>query len=386
MAAACVPAASAQVYVQEYGSYVDANGIYTIMGSVRNAGEWAASGFLIISIQEQNHTHSETFGYLPVPADSEMPFKAKMPGVPPEAILLEPHITYAQVPAMPPGIRVVYDHTLVLHPDGHLTGYVLNAGNRTIHNPSIWAVIHGDAGVLDVARNHDSIGPLEPGDMAQFTMYPDPSVSEMVTYYSCFAPSDNSVFRLPADRNGQEYPFRYESGAWLYRPQFNPEGTQVTIQTTNSYPFETFANLEIPPVTREESFVVYRNGEETDYIQSMDEMGMWHVAFDIRERSQDIITVSGFEPGPVLPLMVPTYVREHAAEWGAGQASGYDSLLEDMRLMADRGMIPGGVPGEPHIPQWASNVMEWYGSGAISDHTLLAMLSNMLERGIIRLG
>ena len=47
------------------------------------------------------------------------------------------------------------------------------------------------------------------------------------------------------------------------------------------------ANLEIPAVTRQEIFEVYLDGEPVRFLQSIDEMGMWHLVFDIRKHSQD---------------------------------------------------------------------------------------------------
>lgn len=200
-----------------------------------------------------------------------------------------------------------------MHPDGHLTVYVTNTGDHTITNPTVWAVAHGAEGALDVARNAAPLGEVAPGQTVAFSMHPDPAVSSMVAYYSCFAPSDETVYTIKADKGGQAYDLRYESGAWLYRPVFGGDGAEVTIQATNRYPFETFANLEIPPVTREEAFEVYLDGEAVEFLQSIDEMGMWHLAFDIPKQSQPVITVRGFVYGPLLPAMVPPYLKENAA-------------------------------------------------------------------------
>ena len=386
---ACAPAAAAaEVYVpvDGYASYVDANGIFTVIGNVQNDGERTVSALLAISAQDGNLTHTISFRHHPIPAGQELPFRVKMPGVPPDAILLEPEVaSYARAVAPPTGMRVIYDETLVLHGDGHLSGRVTNSGNGTLYNPTVWAVVHGMDGMLDVVRNAHAIGTLEPGQTAGFAMYPDPSISEIVTYYSCFAPSQSSVIPLKADRNGDAYDMRYESGAWFYRPEFSADGTEVTIQTTNSYPWEMPANLEVPAVTRDEVFEVYLNGEPVQYIQSIDEMGMWHLAFSLKKYSQEVVTIRGFVAGQVLPPMVPEYIRDDAAGWATGLV-GDDDILDDLRLLADRRMIPPGPGGDPLMPPWMKTAAGWYGAGQLTHGEFLAMVSYMVERGIILLG
>lgn len=388
--AALAPAnapAAAQLHIplEEFDSYVDANGIYTIIGNVKNGHDRTVAPVLVLSVRDGSDIHTQTVQHNGIPAGAELPFKVKLPGISAGATLLEPEVYPSRAQENPPDIRVVYDETLVVHPDGHLTGYVINAGNRTVEDPAIWAVVHGVEGPLDVARNAHPLGIIAPGQTVPFSMYPDPAVSDTVTYYSCFAPSDNSVFTIKADRNGQPYDLRYESGSWLYRPVFSADGTEVTIQSTNSYPFETFANLEIPPVTREETFTVYLDDQDVRFIQSIDEMGMWHLAFNIPKHSQPVITVRGFEDGPLLPPLVPPYLREDAARWADGLIPD-DDLLETLRLLADRSMMPYGPEGDPLLPRWLAPLMGWYGAGLIPDDQFLAALSYLSYHGIVRLG
>ena len=385
VSASAPAAAQLHIPMDEFGSYMDAHGIYTIIGNVKNGHDRTVSPVLVLSVRDGPGTHTQTILHNSIPAGAELPFKVKLPGVSADAKLLEPEVYPEWARGDPPDIRVIYDETLVLHPDGHLTGYVINAGNHTVEDPAIWAVVHGAKGTLDVARNAHPLGIITPGQVVPFSMYPDPAVSDTVTYYSCFAPSDNSVFTIRADRNGQPYDLRYESGSWLYRPVFSADGTEVTIQSTNSYPFETFANLEIPPVTREEAFTVYLDGQDVDFIQSIDEMGMWHLAFNIPKHSQPVIKVQGFEEGPLLPPLVPPYLREDAARWAGGLIPD-DDLLEDLRLLADRSMMPYGPEGDPLLPRWLAPLMEWYGDGLISDDQFLAALSYLLYHGVMRLG
>lgn len=384
-ALAAPAAADMSIPDHEFLSYVDANGIYTIIGNVKNGYDHMVAPVLTLSVQDGPDTHAYTIRHSDIPAGAELPFRLKMPGVSADAVLLKPEVYPARAWGNTPDIRVIYDETLVVHPDGHLTGYVTNAGDRTVANPVVWAVVHGAGGALDVARSAAPLGIVAPGQAVPFTMYPDPAVSEMAIRYSCFAPSDRSVFPIKADRDGQAYDLRYESGAWLYRPIFSGDGTEVAINATNSYPFETFANLEIPPVTRQEEFSVYLDNIPVDFIQSIDEMGMWHLAFNIPKHSQPVVTVRGFEDGPLLPPLVPPYIRDDAALWAAGETPD-DALLDDLRLLADRSMISAGPEGDPLLPRWLAPLMAWYGQGLVDDGEFLAAVSYMSHSGVIRLG
>ncbi len=391
VATAAAPADSAAktgLYVppEEFVSYMDANNMYTIIGNVKNWYDRPVAPILTLSVRDGPDLHEQIVRHATIPAHSELPFKVKMPGVSADAVLLEPAVRPARaLGAAPPDIRVIYDETLIVHPDGHLTGYVTNAGGRPAEDPVVWAVVHGAGGPLDVARSSAPLGLLAPGETVAFEMHPDPAVLDAVTYYSCFAPSDDSTVPIKADRNGQTYEFRYDSGAWLYRPVFSEDGTEITFYSTNSFPFETFANLEIPPVTRQETFSVHLDGVEIDSIQSVDEMGMWHLAFNIPEHSQPLITIRGFEAGQPLSPMVPPYVREDAALWADGAISD-DELLETLRLLAFRSMMPAGPEGDPLLPDWLAPLMGWYGEGLLDDGQFLAATSYMLDNGVMRLG
>ena len=44
-----------------------------------------------------------------------------------------------------------------------------------------------------------------------------------------------------------------------------------------------------------EKFDVLVNGEPVKFIQSRDDEGNWHVAFDVDSSTQDVILISGFE-------------------------------------------------------------------------------------------
>ncbi|MXY37536.1 MAG: hypothetical protein F4Y82_03440 [Cenarchaeum sp. SB0665_bin_23] len=379
--------AAAEVYVpdDEYTSYVDANGIYTIVGNVKNQSPTGISTAVTVSVTDGYATYTGMIQHNFIPANSELPFKVKIPQVPSpydgDVILLDPQLEYNVTAGHIPQISVIYDEMLVLHANGTLSGFIVNNGNYTINDVIIWAVVHGADGVLDVSRSLHGIGPLNPGQTTKFVMHPDPVVADDVIYYSCFAPSSRSTYPVKAERDGMIYNLRYESGAWIYRPEFTENGTALTLQTTNSYTFDTFANIEIPPVTRQETFQVYRNDMPIDFVQSVDELGMWHLAFDIRKLSQDVITIKGFVPGVTMDPLVPEYLRYDAEQWILDESQ--DRILDDLFLLSDVGMISAGYKGEPHMPRWLVPLAQWYVDGIISGDKFLDAISYMIDAGII---
>ena len=371
----------------ELATYVDANGVYTITGNVKNGYLWDARPHLYLQVSDGPRSYEVEVPYGAIPSGGELPFKVKVPDASPHAELAGYDMATAAGVARTATLDVLYDHTLVVHHDGRLSGLAINSGSSTLEDPVLWAVVHGDASVLDAARS-EPLGSVAPGQTVPFEMRADPSISG-VSYYSCFAPSSDSVHPLTAQRGDQKYLMRYESGAWLYRPVFAEDGLSVEIQSTNSYPFETYATVEIPPVTRSESFEVYRNGEPANHTQRVDDMGLWHVSFDVRGHSQDVYMISGFERGDTLPALLADYIRQDMWAWASGDAPDrtvYTSLL----LLSEHSLLPEPLPPDeqvgPSIPDWVATLLTWWESGAVGDDDAMAALSHLIEAGLIRPG
>ena len=388
----------------EMASYVDHNDIFTIAGNIKNEHALHVIPILVLHIQDDgaaNTIHTVHVPYDVIPAGGELPFMAKIPDASDAAHLIKYDLDVKMAPPhyVPVTLDVMYDDTLVVHPDGHLTGFAVNSGNHTLYDPVIWAVVHGTDDVLDVARSMP-LGVIAAGQTVGFSMYPDPAINDEIVYYSCFAPSDVSIHPLTAQRDNQEYRMRYDSGAWLYRPVFGDDGTYVTLQTTNSFPFETYANVEIPAVTRNETFSVLQNDMVINHTQSVDETGTWHVAFTIRERSQDVITIRGFEQGKTLPVLIPEYIRDDMYAWAtvisndsADTIQAYDSnnakIAYALQWLADHQRLPeipqmetdneGGV----YVPFWFSMLIGWWHDSKISDEDALASIAYAIDAGMI---
>ena len=111
---------------------------------------------------------------------------------------------------------------------------------------------------------------------------------------------------LNADRDGQQYTFRYESGAWFKDGTFSSDSTELELYSLNSYFGEMNASFEFPQSSMHEEFEVHLDGssysndgtvhykERVDNLQSLDEMGNWHVYFSVPGFYQGDVTVKGF--------------------------------------------------------------------------------------------
>ncbi len=383
--------ASSDVYVplDEYLGYFDANGIYTVVGNVKNTNDFGVIPIITISVIDDSQTISKTINHVPLVPGKEIPFKIKFPellsNVP---ILVNPEIIFEKTVTNEIPIQVLYDKTLIKHEDGHISGKIQNIGNETIYYPKIYAVVHGYENVLDIAQNIEFIEKIEPGEILDFSMYPDPSIIGDVFYYSCFAPVDTTVIPVTAKKEGGNFDFRYDSGAWYSAAKFDEKGTTMSIRGYNSYPLETYANFEFPPISGNEKFSVTLNDEPVEFIQSIDEMGFWHVAFTVGPTSQGILKISGFEKGlPPELSTIPQWIKLDADWWSTNQISDSE-FLEGINFLFEKQIV--SVPerdviseSQWKIPTWVKNSAGWWSEEKISDDEFLNIIENLVKRKII---
>jgi hypothetical protein len=76
---------------------------------------------------------------------------------------------------------------------------------------------------------------------------------------------------------------------------FDETGTKLSISGINSFKIPTYVNFEFPTTSVGEKFDVLVDDKPIKFIQSIDEEGNWHVAFDIGSATQNAILISGFE-------------------------------------------------------------------------------------------
>ena len=200
----------------------------------------------------------------------------------------------------------MYDDSLVLHDDGRMTGTIKNAGDKTFLNFRVYALIKDqNEQILDVASSQQ-FGIMHPGEILKFEMLPDPRIANEIDSYSCFAFGDESILPLNVDRNGQQYTFRYESGVSFTATEFSSDNTELEMYSLNSFVGELNASFEFPQSSIHEDFEVYLEGssynndgtifykENITNLQSLDELGNWHVYFTVPGFYQGDVTVKGF--------------------------------------------------------------------------------------------
>ncbi len=293
-------AASGEVLIpdEEFAGYFDSNGIYTIVGVVKNTENYAITSHVDISVNDGGKIIPVGQDLPSVGANKDMPFKIRVPQVGNKNIILEkPTVTFSKSITPPPSeTHVLYDKTLIRHDDGHITGRITNDGNHTEYNVKVYAAIHGPNNkFLDAGINMEKIEKIEPGQTITFSIYPDPSIASDVNYYSCFNIGDETVVPLHATRNGEKFNFRYDSTAAFTVNGFDDTGTKLSLYGINSFKIPTYVNFEFPRTSEVEKFDVLVNDKPVKFLQSRDEEGNWHVTFDVDSTTQNAILISGFE-------------------------------------------------------------------------------------------
>lgn len=386
-----IPMADAEPFIppNEYLGYHDALGIYTVVGNVKNWDSFAVIPTITVSVIDGSQTVSETIRHVPLPPNGEIPFKIKFPDVVSDSpVLEEPVLTFERTVATRVPIDVLYDNTLVMHEDGHITGRIQNNGEQTIHYPKIFAVVHGHDAVLDIAQNIEFIGKIEPGEIVEFSMYPDPAITEDIIYYSCFGPVDTTVIPMTAQKNGGDYDFRYDSGSRYSGVVFDEEGTTMTLRGYNSFAIATYANFEFPAMSGDEKFTVTVNDQPIDFTQSIDELGYWHIIFSVDPISQDVVKISGFDKGipPDIPR-VPEWIKLGASWWAAGDIPAGE-FLEGINFLFEKAII--SVPSRDivtasqwNIPSWVAVPAQLWSEDQITDDEFLAMMEYLVQTGVV---
>jgi len=283
---------------EEFAGYFDSDGIYTIVGVVKNKENYAITPHVGMTMSDNGKTIRVGQDLPSVAANKDMPFKIRVPQVSNQNITLEkPTVTFNKSIAPPPSeIHVLYDKTLVRHDDGHVTGRIINDGNSTEYDVKVYAAIHGaNNKFIDAGINVEKIDKIAPGQTVAFSIYPDPSVASDVNYYSCFNIGDETIIPLYATRNGERFNFRYDSTAAFTVNGFDETGTKLSMYGINSFKVPTYVNFEFPRTSEGEKFDVLVNGKPVKFIQSRDDNGNWHVAFDVGATTQITILISGFE-------------------------------------------------------------------------------------------
>ncbi len=283
-ASSLIPFAAADVWIpeDEYLGYFDSQGVYTVVGAVKNTESHAVVPTITITINGVQQIEQQLPRVFP---NKDIPFKIPIKHVSGDVVLGKPIVVFEEnANAVPSNVEVIYDGSLKRHHDGHLTGKIINKGNTTEYDLEVYATIHGQGNAfLDVGKSLENIEKIEPGQIIDFTMYPESAIG------------DETVISLYAIRDGEKFDFRYDSTAAFTAVGFDESGTNLRIDGINSFKVPTFVNFEFPMTSEREKFEVLVNEKQIPFIQSVDEEGNWHVAFDVDGASQYKILIGGFE-------------------------------------------------------------------------------------------
>lgn len=377
----------------EFIGYVDEDGVYTVVGAIKNFEDFPIVPTVLIQIQNGENLIKKPFTFVNIMPGNTLPFKVKFPNFTSQSIvLLEPKISYLPGTERSIPVEVLYDDSLIKHEDGHLTGHIINNGDRPITNLKVYALIHGlDNKVLDMGQSIERIDQILPGEIKEFTMYPDAAIKDKILYYSCFAVGDSTVIPQFAIRNGARFDYRYDSYTWYSNAKFNDEGTELSMTTLNSFPLETYANFEFLVDSEDEKFQVYVNEKPKTNIQSKDEWGNWHVAFTVEPRESGNVLITGFSKDwqPTKEIAIPDWVRNNAGWWSEGKILDSD-FASGIEFMIKTGIIKvpttasGEIIPEKTIPNWIKNNAGWWADDLISDDDFVKGIQYLVENKIIR--
>ena len=290
--------ASGEVYIpdHEYVGFYDHDGVYTVIGGVKNNEMYPVIPTITVNVNDDGNVFSQEYEFSPVMPAQMLPLKLKLTQITSENPVLEPpQISYKQTEYKFKGGYVLYDNSLILHDDGRMTGKIKNAGDETFQDFRIYALIKDqNEKILGVASSQKFVL-MKPGNILEFEMVPHPKIADEINLYSCFAFGDDAIFPLNAERNSEQYTFRYESGAWFTDSEFNPEGTELSMYTFNSWHLDMNASLEFPQSSMHEDLQVYLDDGKVQSLQSLDEMGNWHLYFTVPNFYQGDTTITGFK-------------------------------------------------------------------------------------------
>jgi len=300
-----LPPALANVWIpdNEFLGYYDSNGLYTVAGAVKNTEDMSIIPSIIINVRDGDEQISENVTLSIVDSGKDIPFKIKIPEVLGKSATLEkPQVGFVKSSNNASSIDVIYDRTLIKHPDGHTSGFIINNDTSPAYGVKVYAVIYGKYGkVLDIGKSVEMIEKIEPGQKVAFSMYPDSQFASNVSYYSCFALGEDPTQTIKVQRNGNPFYFTYISSGYVTDSKFDDFTQSVTFTVRHPFPDKGFVNFMFPQESESQKFTVTADGKETEFIQSKDPDGSWHVAFNLLPQSTMHVTVSGFEQQSPLP-------------------------------------------------------------------------------------
>ncbi len=289
---------NAEVWIpdNEFGEYFDSNGIYTVIGAVKNTQNVAIIPTITINVKDDQKMISNSYILPIVDASKDIPFKLKIPVIESKKVILEkPDVNFVLAKHNSTNIQVIYDTTLVKHADGHTSGFIINNDTIPAYGIRVYAVIYGkDGKFLDTGKSVETFTVMKPGERKEFNIYPDPFLSAKVSYYSCFALGEDPTQSVTIERGGKKFYFTYLSDGYLTDPKFDDSQNSLSVIARNPWPQESYVNFMFPLQNNNEKFSVYLDDKPTDALQSKDPDGFWHIAINLTPQSTHTVMISGF--------------------------------------------------------------------------------------------
>jgi len=372
--------ASAEVLVHnnEFRSYFDSRGLYTVFGSVRNMENQPVLARVQVTVNAGDNTFSES-KILPVIFPSkDMPFKFKFPQIRiADPVLQDPQISFILTNSNPLNLEVNYDNTLIRHPDGHLTGFISNTGNDILYNVNAYALVHNKNNeLLDEVQTTQPISKISPRDKEQFMMYPDPTIARQVTYYSCFIPGTDSFIEMSTQWKEKKFYFSVLSIVYFTNQKLNEDETAISFDASNPWQIPFYANFMFPSESSNGNFNVLVDGKQVSPLISKDsDTGNWHVVFNV-EYGQHKVLISGFDANYVPNTNEYFFLTPKSAltAW-----AGYSTFtIPDSELLDVL-----GIQGK-FVPSWVKNAVMYMIFDNLPTDDIVNEIKYLKQVGIVK--
>jgi len=303
-----------EVYIPEHEliGFYDNNGVYTIFAGIKNKEYHPIIPTVKISVQESEKIVEKEFRLAAIMPENMLPMKVQIPEITDEnPILLKPEISYEKTTRSFSGGYIIYDDSLQILEDGSLIGKIRNGGEQVFEKFRIYALAKDKNDVIVDVVSSEIFDRMNPGQILDFKLIPLPDVAEKIEYYSCFAFGDDAIMPLTVKQNDETFTFRYTANAWFKDAIFSEDGSELNMYSLNGYQLPVVGSFEFPTNSINEKYVVTLEGEKmakgagskdpkikftesVETLQSIDEMGNWHLYFEVPESFQGNVKISGF--------------------------------------------------------------------------------------------
>jgi hypothetical protein len=244
-------------------SFVDSSGMTNIVGIFKNTGDTSISVTLALDIVDKDGQKSVLqeipYGRVISPA-KDAPFKFKLPAQ--SSPVGTPYVIDLKEIEQPYYDMLVFDYSnMAVGEEKMLVGTVRNNGPFEFRNVSVFASVHDEKmHHLDTVRSN-VIEVLLPGEVAEFSATPDPTVKSQVYYYSCAGfDADNPITTLPAG-DGTFIPYNLTTVAKVSSFRYDDETDSIQFGIKHYNPKGGPASLQVPQIFENQTLTVFLDGQ-----------------------------------------------------------------------------------------------------------------------------